>query len=132
MTDVRWAALVGATIIRRDAWEKIPARHRPAMLEAARAAGEKLRGEVRSMNEEAIAAMQSRKLNVVRIRAEELEMWRQEAVAIYPKLRGTIVPADLFDRVQSLRDEFREQEAAAGSKEGEEEDGHPSKEASDP
>jgi hypothetical protein len=33
--------------------------------------------------------------------------WRQLSEAIWPKLRGTMVPADLFDEVKRLRDEFR-------------------------
>jgi TRAP-type C4-dicarboxylate transport system substrate-binding protein len=107
MIDVKWAPLVGATIIRADAWERLPADRRPALLEAGRAAGEKLRAEIRRLGDDAIEAMRERDLNVVHVDGATLEIWRREAVAVYPRLRGEIIPADLFDRVQALRDEYR-------------------------
>jgi len=107
MLDLRWAPLVGATIVRKDVWEKVPVSQRPALLEAARRSGENLRARIRRMGEESIGAMQERGLQVVHIEGETLEVWRKEAVAIYPRLRGSIVPADLFDRVREFRDEYR-------------------------
>src|SRR5262249_26506035 len=43
MLDLKWAPLVGATVVTRAAWERIPAQERPVLLEAAAAAGERLR-----------------------------------------------------------------------------------------
>ena len=39
--------------------------------------------------------------------------WRDFAKSIYPKLRGGIVPADLFDRVMSLLEEYRATKGAS-------------------
>lgn len=116
MLDVRWAPLVGATIVRREVWERIPGNHRPAMLEAARQAGEKLRSEIRRMGEDSIEAMKERGLNIIHIDGETLEVWRKEAESVYPKLRGGIIPADLFDKVRSLRDEYREKSGATAGR----------------
>jgi hypothetical protein len=33
--------------------------------------------------------------------------WQQTAKSIYPKIRGGIVPAELYDRVLALIDEYR-------------------------
>ena len=47
MTDLPWQLLLGATVIRKDAWEKISAELRPALLGAMREAGQRLRDDVR-------------------------------------------------------------------------------------
>ena len=111
MTAVRWAPLVGATIISKRSWSRIPAEHRPAMLEAARAAGDKLRHEIRRLDADAIAQMEQRGLRIVKPDADALADWKTQAEEAYPTLRGTMVPKDLFDEVRRLRDEYRAKNA---------------------
>jgi TRAP-type C4-dicarboxylate transport system substrate-binding protein len=110
MTEVKWAPLVGATVISNRAWEGIPANMRPQLLEAARSAGRRLLPEIRQLNEDAIPAMTKRGLNVVRPDSAALASWFAEAKDAYPKLRGRYVSADLFDEVERLRNEFRSQQ----------------------
>ncbi len=112
MLDLKWAPLVGATIVRKEAWEAIPEALRPALLEAARAAGEQMRGRIRKMGEDAVPAMQKLKLNVIRLDAATMAEWRRQVEAAWPKLRGRLVTAELFDEVKRLRDEFRTRRAA--------------------
>lgn len=107
MTDVKWAPLIGATVISRRAWDSIPAGQRPEMLEAAREAGVDMRDGIRKMGDEAIATMQKRRLQVVHVDAAAVADWRKEVEGVYPKLRGGPIPADLFDQVRKLRDEYR-------------------------
>jgi TRAP-type C4-dicarboxylate transport system substrate-binding protein len=110
MTEVKWAPLVGATVISNRAWEGIPANMRPQLLEAARSAGRRLLPEIRQLNEDAIPAMTKRGLNVVRPDSAALASWFAEAKDAYPKLRGRYVSADLFDEVERLLNEFRSQQ----------------------
>ena len=110
MTEVKWAPLVGATVISEPAWERIPATMRPQLLEAARTAGRRLLTEIRQLNEDAVPAMSKRGLNVVHPDAAALSSWSSEAKEAYPKLRGRYVRADLFDQVERLRNEFRSQQ----------------------
>jgi len=107
MLDLKWASLVGATVITRKAWEAIPAAARDAVKRAALEAGERLKGEIRAANDKAIAAMQKRGLTVHTISAEDEALWRRAAEGVYPKIRGSIVPADMFDEVRKIRDEIR-------------------------
>ncbi len=109
MIDVKWAPLVGATIVSKQTWERIPETIRPQMLEAARNVGQRLRGEIRKMGEDAVAAMKKRGLRVITPDAATLADWRRQAEEAYPKLRGRLVPPELFDEVKRLRDEFRAQ-----------------------
>src|SRR5206468_10155494 len=57
MNDAKWAPLVGATVIAKTTWEKIPQDLRAAMLKAARDSGAELRSSIRSMGDQAIQAM---------------------------------------------------------------------------
>lgn len=107
MNDVKWAPLIGATLITRKAWDSLPPNERAEMFRAARESGEGLRGGIRKMGDDAIAAMQKRKLTVVHADASVSAQWRKEAEGVYPNLRGHTIPADLFDEVHRLRDEFR-------------------------
>ncbi len=107
MIDVKWAPLVGATVVAKKTWERIPEASRTAMLEAARSAGVRLRGEIRKMGDDAVVEMKKRGLNVITLDAATLAEWRRQAEEAYPKLRGRLAPAELFDEVRRLRDEFR-------------------------
>ena len=44
---------------------------------------------------------------MTKLNEQELALWQAEAERAYPKLKGRYVPADLFDEVKRLRDEFR-------------------------
>ena len=114
MCDVKWAPLVGATIVSKATWEKIPAAQRGPMLEAARKSGDALKGDIRAQGTRAIATMaagqpgrRAGSLNITPPDAAALADWRKQTEAVYPKMKGNIVPADLFDEVQRLRDEYR-------------------------
>ena len=116
MCDVKWAPLIGATIVSKSAWEKIPAAQRGPMLAAARKSGEALKSDVRSQDTRAIETMtkgqpgkRANTLTVTTLDPAALAEWRQQTEAIYPKMKGKMVPADLFDEVQRLRDEYRVQ-----------------------
>jgi TRAP-type C4-dicarboxylate transport system substrate-binding protein len=120
MCDVKWAPLIGATIVSKATWEKIPAAQRGPMLEAARKSGEALKGDIRAQGTRAIATMaagqpgrRASKLNITSPDAAALADWRKQTEAVYPKMKGNIVPADLFDEVQRLRDEYRAHARAA-------------------
>ena len=107
MNDIPWAPLVGATVIEKKAWEKVPEDLRPKLLAAAKLAGEKFRGEIRKLSDDAIKEMVKRGLHVVATDAATQQKWRAEAEAFWPKIRGRLVPTELFDEVKRLRDEFR-------------------------
>ncbi len=111
MIDVRWAPLVGATVVSKQTWERIPESIRPKVFSAARNAGDRLRGEIRKMGDDAVEAMKKRGLNVVTLDESILAEWRREVEEAYPKLRGRLVEAELFDEVRRLRDEFRARSA---------------------
>jgi TRAP-type C4-dicarboxylate transport system substrate-binding protein len=113
MLDLRFAQLVGATLISKDVWDKIPAPVQKEMLVSSRKAGVGLREEIRKAEAGAIPLMQGFGLNVVHADDKAVAEWRALAESVYPKLRGSLVPADLFDEVKRLRDEYRKSHPSA-------------------
>jgi len=107
MLDLKFAQLVGATLIAKDVWDKIPPGVQKEMLVSARNAGVALREEIRKAESSSIPMMQQFGLNVEHADANTTGEWRKLAESIWPKLRGTMVPPDLFDQVKQLRDEYR-------------------------
>jgi TRAP-type C4-dicarboxylate transport system substrate-binding protein len=104
MIDVNWGWLVGATVVRKDAWEKIPADLRPRLLAISRELGKKVDVEVARLNTEAVTAMEKQGLKVVKVDAAA---WRVMAEKSWPVVRGEVVPAAFFDEVKALRDAQR-------------------------
>jgi len=113
MLNIQFAPLVGATVMDKDAWDKIPAATQKELLQSARTAGVALRNEIRKAEANSIPLMQQFGLNVVPADAKVVAEWRQLSESIWPKLRGSMVPADLFDEVVRLRDEYRKKHPPA-------------------
>jgi TRAP-type C4-dicarboxylate transport system substrate-binding protein len=113
MLRLNWVPLVGATVVTKKAWDAVPEGSRAALLQAAEEAGAEIRKRGREENEEAIAAMQKRGLQVHELKPEELVEWRKYAESVHPRIRGEVVPADMFDEVQQLLKEYR---ASGGKK----------------
>ncbi len=116
MADLKWAPLTGATIIDKRAWERIPAELRPRILEVSRDASRKLQREIRNLNEEALKVMVKNGLKVEHIPPATAAEWRKIVEDIYPRIRGRIIPADVFDEVRRYRDEFRRSSGAGRAK----------------
>ncbi|HUL60311.1 MAG TPA: TRAP transporter substrate-binding protein DctP [Anaeromyxobacteraceae bacterium] len=104
MTDLPWGFIYGATLVRKDAWEKVPADLRPKLQQIAHELGQKVDVEVRKLNEDAVAAMQKQGLRVVPV---DPAPWRAAMEKAYPTIRGGVVPAAFFDTVVKARDACR-------------------------
>ena len=115
MLDIPFAQLVGATVIDKDVWNKIPAPVQQEMLVSAKKAGVALREEIRKAEAGSIPIMQQFGMNLVKPDSKALAEWHQLAEGIWPKLRGSMVPADLFDQVKRLRDDYRKTHPVAGA-----------------
>lgn len=116
MTDVKWALLLGATMIGKPTWDKISPEDQKAIRAASAEAGARLRAESRASEERDVAAMQKRGLNVVAVDAKTEALWRAAAEAAYPKARGKIVPEAAFDEARKILADFRAKKATAPKK----------------
>lgn len=107
MIDMKWSPLIAATVVSRRTWDQVPESLRPELMRIARKAGDEQREKIRRMGDEAVAEMSKRGLTVVRLNSAEMALWRTEAELLHPKMKGRLVPADLFDEVLRLSKEFR-------------------------
>jgi len=108
MTDLKWAPFVGALVITTRSWNEIPESLRPALLDSAKRTGQRVQSLVDTLNADAVNAMQKRWLIVERVSAEQEAEWEQRVKTLaYPKVVGTAVPAEMFGKVQRLREEYR-------------------------
>ena len=58
-----------------------------------------MRNQARQEVDDAVAAMKKRGLVVNRPTPEQMRAWTELAERLYPRIRGTMVPADTFDEV---------------------------------
>lgn len=107
MVDLNWVPIIGALIVRRDTWQRVPAALQADLRQAAEATGASLRQRGREEDEESIAAMKKRGLVVHSVTPEITAEWQALAEKVYPQIRGTNVPAELFDRVQAELAQYR-------------------------
>ncbi len=99
MLEINWAPIVGAMVVTKKAWDEMS----PAGQQALRTAGDKagiaMRLQARKEVDDAVDAMKKRGLVVNRPSAAQLREWNELAESLYPRIRGTMVPADTFDEV---------------------------------
>jgi TRAP-type transport system periplasmic protein len=107
MLELNWAPLVGACVIRKETWEKVPAEFREAMLKSAAATGTEIKANARRESDASVKALEKRGLKVARVTREQELQWRIAAEATYPEIRGSIVPADIFDQALAAIKEYR-------------------------
>jgi TRAP-type C4-dicarboxylate transport system substrate-binding protein len=111
MTDVKWNFITAATLITRDAWEKVPAELRPKLLAIAEELGQASEQDTRKLNGQVVEIMKGEGLEVDV--PPDLPLWRKAAQADWAVLREQAVPAPFFDEVKRLHDEFHAHEGAA-------------------
>lgn len=113
MLDLNYAPLVGACVVTKKAWEKVPESLRAKLLELARARGREMKIAGRAESGEAEEAMHKRGLEIVHIDEAQVRLWREMAEEQYPKVRGRMVPVEVFDRVLEVLKAYRSGEAGA-------------------
>ncbi len=112
MTDLDWALLMGATVIRKEVWDRIPADLKPALVQAQRQAAQKLQTDIRQSTARDIESMKARGLQVIPIDAKLKDQWHAAVEKAKSKIRGDFAPADAYDEALKFRDEYRQQKAA--------------------
>ncbi len=107
MLRVNWVPIVGATVMRRQTFERMKPEARAALLAAAAKATGALRAHREEQDEGSIRAMQARGLKVREMTPELEAAWREVGEKSWPQVRGTMVPAETFDRVQAILADLR-------------------------
>lgn len=113
MLDLNWAPLVGALVIDREVWNKIPASLHADLMHAAQEAGVQIQSSSHRENDDAVVAMQKRGLQVHTLTPEQQAAWEAEAeTELLPLIRGTLVPTETYDQALYYVQEYRQKDAA--------------------
>jgi TRAP-type transport system periplasmic protein len=107
MLELKWAPLVGAAVVHKKAWDKVPADAREAMLKIAAEIGQQVKTAGRAESDAAVAAMVKRGLIVQKLTPEVDAEWFAVIEKLRDRIRGRVVPADVFDEAQAALKEFR-------------------------
>jgi TRAP-type C4-dicarboxylate transport system substrate-binding protein len=99
MLEINWAPIVGAFIVTKKTWDSMSPESQAALKMASDKAGVVIRAQARKEVDEAVDAMKKRGLQVNKPNAEQLKEWRALSEALYPRIRGKMVPAETFDEV---------------------------------
>jgi len=107
MLELNYVPLGGAFVVTRKAWDGLTLAMQDVIRQTGDETGKKITLQSRQEMQESVAAMTKRGLKVSRMTPEAEAEWRTLFESVYPKLRGGLVPADMFDEVQRLLREYR-------------------------
>jgi len=107
MLDMNWSPLAGALVVTKKVWNALAPATQQSLRMAAEKAGNDIRVQARKEMDESVAAMQQHGLQVHKLTPEAEAAWRKVAAESLPRIRGSLVPADMFDEVQHLLAEYR-------------------------
>ena len=107
MLDMKWAPIVGALVMTEKAWLSMSPPGREALKQAANIAANKLRAIRNDFDTKAVKAMQKRGLKVQPLTPEAETKWQKLVSGAYPSIRGSTVPAEIFDEVEQLLSNYR-------------------------
>jgi len=99
MLEINWAPMVGALVVTKKAWDDMTPAVQDAVRLASDKAGVQIRAKARQEVDDAVDAMKKRGLVVNRPTPEQMQEWNDLATKLYPRIRGTTVPAETFDEV---------------------------------
>jgi TRAP-type C4-dicarboxylate transport system substrate-binding protein len=114
MLDLDWAPLVGAAVITKKTWDTVAPEGREALRKVATETGKLMKADGRRESVESVEAMRKRGLKIHALTPDLEAEWRQVVEATYPKIRGVVVPEDMFDGVVKQLKAYRA--ARAGGK----------------
>lgn len=108
MLDVHIAPLTGALLLSNSAWNKISAEDRAKVVAAAQALEKRVGAEAPAQDASSVKAMvASGGLQVITLDAKAAAEFRAAATQLTSTMRGSMVPADVFDAAVQERDAFR-------------------------
>jgi len=104
LVDLPLGPVLGATVVRKDVWDRIPQQVQQRLLEISREIGARIDAEVRRLNADAVHAMKGQGLDVVPV---DREQWLPALEKTWAVIRGEVVSAEFFDELRAARDACR-------------------------
>jgi len=105
MLDMRWGLLTGGIVIDKRVWDRIDPKYHQPMMEAIAEINSEQKESGRYLDSESIDVMKDYGLSIQKLTDEELQYWKDYVEGWYPDIRGSYVPAEIFDKVVALKKE---------------------------
>jgi len=113
MLEMNWVPLVGAAIINKKTWDAMSSETQAAVKKSAQEAGKLIKADGRRENLESIEALRKRGAKIHPLPKDVEAEWDRLVEETWPKIRGSVVPADIYDQVMSELKTFRDKQGAA-------------------
>jgi len=111
---LNYVPLVGATVITKRSWEALPPDQRTKIKQIAESTGKSVQAQSRAESQTAIDALRQQQGVQVHSMTPLMQAeWQQFLEGVYPKMKGTMVPAEMFDEVQSVLADYRKRHQTA-------------------
>ena len=107
MLDLHIAPLTGAMIVSNSAWGKISAEDKVKVEAAAQTMEKRVRSEAPAQDAESVKQMVARGLQVTTLDPKAAAEFRTAATQLNATMRGSMVPADVYDMAVQERDTLR-------------------------
>jgi len=107
MLDLHIAPLTAALVVTTKSWNAISAEDRAKMTAAAQALEARVRAEAPTQDAESIKQMQARGLQVITLDPKAAAEFRTASAELVKTMRGSMVPADIYDAALQARDAYR-------------------------
>jgi TRAP-type transport system periplasmic protein len=111
MLDLHIAPLTAAMIVSNTAWNKVPPDDRPKLTAAAQDLEKTVRQRTPAQDAESVAAMTKYGLQVIKLDPKAEAEFRSAATELAKTMRGSMVPADIYDAALQERDAFRKSQS---------------------
>ena len=103
MIEMPWAPMMGAIIVSKRAWKKVPEPLRPKLKAIAKEKGLRLDLEMLRLESQAISQMQKRGLILVKPDAQQTKQWQSLTKAAYPKFKSNNrIPDEWFETALAI------------------------------
>jgi TRAP-type transport system periplasmic protein len=107
MLDLKIAPLTGALLISQASWNRISPEDRAKLTADAQALESRVRTEAPAQDAESVKVMASRGLQVTTLDSKALGEFHAAADQLVKTMRGSMVPADVYDMAMQERDAVR-------------------------
>lgn len=112
--EMNWVPLVGAALINKKTWDSMSPETQAALRKSAKEAGKLIKADGRRENIESIEALRKRGAKIHPLPPEINAEWDKVVQQSWPEIRGTVVPADIYDEVMNQLKIFRATKEGAG------------------
>ena len=107
MASINVAAFMGAIVMNRRAWNSIPEKYKPRLLESLQKRELELDQAARQLEVDMIKTMGNYGLKVNQLTPAQEQLWYDEVERVIPGMVGTVFDRGIYDRINAILQDYR-------------------------